>query len=49
MDNPEIKATLDTRHRTKTNKTKTITQKTKKMSNPDPTKIPWVNSCAGEE
>jgi hypothetical protein len=27
-----------TRHRTKTNKTKSTTQKTKKMSNTDPTK-----------
>ena len=39
MDNPETMATLIgyTRLRTKTNKTKNITQKTKKMSNTDPT------------
>ena len=30
MDNPEMEATLGTRHRTKTNKTKTTTQETKK-------------------
>jgi hypothetical protein len=46
MDNPEIQATLGTRHRTKTSKKpKNIIQKTKKMSNTEPTKIPWVNSC----
>ena len=38
MDNPETLSTLGTRHRTKTNKTKNTTQKTKKMSNTDPTK-----------
>jgi hypothetical protein len=30
MDNPEMKATLGTRHWSKTNKTKTTTQETKK-------------------
>ena len=30
-----------TRHRTKTNKTKNTTQKTKNMSNTDPTKSRW--------
>ena len=39
MDNPEILTTLGTqRHDTKTNKTKTTTQKTKRMSNTEPTK-----------
>ena len=40
MDNPEILSTFGyIRRRTKTNKTKhNITQKTKKMSNTDPTK-----------
>ena len=38
MDNPETQATLDTRYRTKANKTKSTKQKTKKMSNTDPTK-----------
>jgi len=33
MDNPETQATLVTRHRTNTNKTKTTTQK--RMSNTD--------------
>ena len=33
MDNPETQATLSTRHRMKTIKTRNITQKTKKMSN----------------
>ena len=32
-----------TRHRTKTNKIKNTTQKAKKISNKDPTKIPGVN------
>jgi hypothetical protein len=36
MDNPETLATLSTRLRMKTNKTKNTTQKTKKMSNTDP-------------
>jgi len=36
MDNPDTQAKLGTRHRTKTNKTKTTTQKSKKMSNMDP-------------
>jgi len=35
MNNPQTKATLGTRYRMKTNKTKT--QKTKKMSYTDPT------------
>jgi hypothetical protein len=35
MDNPEMQATLDTRHKMKTNKT---TQKNKKMNNKDLTK-----------
>jgi len=39
MDNREISAILGTRHRTKTNKAKNTTQKTKKVSNTDPTKI----------
>jgi len=38
MENPETQAILGTRNRTKTNKTKNTTQKTKKMSNMDPTK-----------
>jgi hypothetical protein len=40
-DNQEwtIKVTLDTRHRTKTNKTKHNTEETKKISNMDPNKI----------
>jgi len=40
MDNPEMQATLDTRHKMKTNKTKTkkTTQKNKKMNNKDTTK-----------
>jgi hypothetical protein len=43
MGNPETHATLGTIHRTKTNKTKTTTQKSKKMSNTDPIKIPELN------
>ena len=31
MQNPETQTTLDTRHRTQTNKTEVITQKTKTM------------------
>jgi hypothetical protein len=38
MDNPETHVALGTTHGTKTNKTKNTTQKTKKMSNMDPTK-----------
>jgi len=38
MENPETKETLGTRQRTKTNKLKTTTQRTKKMSNTDRTK-----------
>ena len=37
-----------TRYRTKTNKTKNITQKTKKMNNTYPTKKPGVNPSAHE-
>ena len=44
MDNPETLATMgNTRHRTKTNKTKITTQKTKKMSNTDPTKTSIIS------
>ena len=41
MDNPETIATELTRHMTKINETQkgNTTQKTKKMSNTDPTKI----------
>jgi len=39
---------LGTRHRTKTNKTKKATQKTKKMSNTHPIKNPMVKASAGE-
>ena len=38
QDNPDTQAALDIRQRTKTNKTKTTTHKTKKMSNKDPIK-----------
>jgi hypothetical protein len=38
MDNPETDNTGFTRHRTKTNNRKNTTQKTKKMSNTDPSK-----------
>jgi hypothetical protein len=38
MDNPETRATLDTRHTTMTSKTKTQHKKTKKISNTDFTK-----------
>ena len=44
INNPETRATLCTRHRMKTNKTTTTTQKTKKMNNTDPIKNmdePW--------
>jgi hypothetical protein len=44
MDNSEIQATFDTRHRTKTQKKP---QKTKKKNNTDPTKI-GVNPGARE-
>jgi len=37
-----------TRHRTKTNKIKNTTQKTKKMNNTDPTNIRGVNLRARE-
>jgi hypothetical protein len=48
MDNPHTHATLDTRHKTKTNKTKNTTQKIKKMSNTDPTQNPEVNPGVSE-
>ena len=37
------------RKKKKQNKNKTRTQKTKKMRNTDPIKIPGVNTCADEE
>ena len=46
-DNQEIQATLGTRHRMKTNK-KTTTQKTKNISNTDPTKKSGLNPAAHE-
>ena len=46
MDNRETLATMDTRHKTKTNKTKNTTQKTKNMSNADSTNKPGVNPGA---
>jgi hypothetical protein len=41
MDKPDIRATLDTRHRTKSKEAQKhkTTEKTKRMSNTDPTKI----------
>jgi hypothetical protein len=38
MNKPETQVTLDTRHRTKKNKTRSTTLKTKNVSNTDPTK-----------
>jgi len=38
MDNQEKQVMFDTRHRTKTSKTKITTQTTKAMSNTDPSK-----------
>ena len=38
IDNPETQAILGTRQRMTTNKTKNTPQKTKKMSDTDPTK-----------
>jgi hypothetical protein len=38
MDNQDTQATLYTRHRTKTNKIRDITLKTKKMNNTHPPK-----------
>jgi len=38
MDNPESHKTMRIGHRMKTNQIKNTTQKTKKMSNTDPTK-----------
>jgi hypothetical protein len=43
MDKPETQATLGKRHRTKTNRTKSTSQRTKKMSKTDPTKKLGVN------
>ena len=48
MDNPETQTTLGTRHRTKTNKMKTTTQKTKKMSNTNHAKITGRNPGVSE-
>jgi hypothetical protein len=48
MDNPETQTTLGTRHRTKTNKMKTTTQKTKKMSNTNHAKIAGRNPGVSE-
>ena len=44
-DNPELQATLGTRHRTKMNNVEITTQKTKKMSITDPTTTRGV--CTG--
>jgi hypothetical protein len=38
MESPETSATFGTRHKTKTNNTKIMTQKSKKRSNTDLTK-----------
>ena len=46
MDNRATLATMDTRHKTKTNKTKNTTQKTKTMSNADSTNKTGVNPGA---
>jgi nitrate reductase cytochrome c-type subunit len=49
MDNAEPKAMFGTRHKTKTNKAKDTTQKTKKnTSNTDFSKTPGVNPDALE-
>ena len=49
MDNAEPKAMFGTRHKTKTNKAKDTTQKTKKnTSNTDFSKTPGVNPDAFE-
>jgi len=37
MENPETAATLDTRHRTKTNETKNTTQKKRRRTRTPPT------------
>ena len=47
-DNPETQATLSTRHRMKTNKTKNTTQKTKKMSNTNPPNKTGMNPSTQE-
>jgi len=41
MDNPETQATLDTRHRTKTNKLKTQHRKLKRGATRTSTKKQW--------
>jgi hypothetical protein len=47
MDNPEKTCNIGySRHRTKINKAKNKTQKTKKMSNTHPIKNPGVNKGA---
>ena len=43
MDNSKTLATLGTKYRRKTNKTKNTTQKTKQMSNTDPNKKTDIN------
>ena len=48
MNNRETLATIDTRHKTKTNKTKNTSQKTKNMSNVDSTNKTGVNPGARE-
>jgi hypothetical protein len=48
MNNAETQATLDTRHKVKTNKTKNTTQKTKKDEQHGPPPINGMNSGAGE-
>jgi len=48
MNNTETPATLDTRHKVKTNKTKNTTEKTKRMSNMETHQKNWVNSGAGK-
>ena len=46
MDNQEW---TSKRHRTKTNKTKDTTEKTKNISNMDHTKNQWMNTSSSEE
>jgi hypothetical protein len=48
MDNPETLATPDTQDEDKQNKKHNTAQKTKKMSNTDPTRKPGVNPGARE-
>ena len=50
MSNPETQATLDTRHKTKTDNSKTnkqrqTTKRTENMNNVDPTEILEVDLC----